>query len=82
MIAFMTRATEEVLAEALQLDAHARAELVAELLASLDGPTDPDGEAAWAAEIKRRIAAIESGAMRLEPWDEVKRRIEREILRR
>jgi hypothetical protein len=51
-------------------------------LASLDGPADPDAEAAWDAEIERRIAAIEAGAIRLEPWPEVRRRIERDVLGR
>ena len=78
----MTKSTEAVLAEALRLDPDSRAELVAELLASLDGPADPDAEAAWAAEIERRVAAIEAGTARLEPWENVKRRIEREILGR
>jgi putative addiction module component (TIGR02574 family) len=78
----MTKTAEAVLADALRLDIDARAELAAELLASLDGPTDPDAEAAWMAEIERRVAAIESGSAKLEPWDEVKRRIEREILGR
>lgn len=51
-------------------------------LASLDGPADPDAEAAWDAEIERRIEAIEAGTIRLEPWAEVKRRIERDLLGR
>lgn len=71
-----------VLADALRLDDGARAELAAELLASLDGPTDPDAESAWDAEIERRIAAIENGTIPLEPWEQVKRRIEKEILGR
>ncbi len=50
--------------------------------ASLDGPTDPDAKSAWDAEIQRRIEAIEAGTIRLEPWDEVKRRIERDVLGR
>jgi putative addiction module component (TIGR02574 family) len=78
----MNKPTEAVLAEALRLDAEARAELAAELLASLDGPADPDAEVAWKAEIERRIAAIEAGAAKLEPWDEVRRRIEKDILGR
>jgi putative addiction module component (TIGR02574 family) len=78
----MTDATKSVLAEALRLDVDSRAEIAAELLASLDGPADPDAEAAWAAEIERRVAAIEAGAMKLEPWANVKRRIEKEILGR
>ena len=78
----MTDATKTVLADALRLDVDSRAELVAELLASLDGPADPDAEAAWAVEIERRVAAIEAGTVKLEPWDNVKRRIEKEILGR
>ena len=38
----MTKPMTSVLADALRLDDDARAELAAELLASLDGPTDPD----------------------------------------
>jgi putative addiction module component (TIGR02574 family) len=78
----MTRSARSVLAEALKLDPDARAEVAAELLASLDGPADPDAEAAWAAEIQRRVAEIEAGTAKLEPWEGVKRRIERDILGR
>ena len=78
----MTKAAEAVLADALKLDVEARAELAAELLASLDGPADPDSEAAWEAEIARRVAAIEAGTVKLEPWEDVKRWIEKEILGR
>jgi putative addiction module component len=60
----------------------ARAELAAELLASLDGPADPDAESAWDAEIDRRIEAIEAGTIRLEPWEQGKRRIEKDLLGR
>ena len=74
--------TQTVLADALRLEPEARAELAAELLASLDGPVDPDAEVAWDIEIERRIAAIEAGTVRLEPWTDVKRRIEKEILGR
>jgi len=81
-ISAMTDATKTVLADALRLDVDSRAELAAELLASLDGPADPDAEAAWAVEIERRVAAIEAGTVKLEPWDNVKRRIEKEILGR
>ena len=78
----MPKTTHDVLADALRLEPDSRAELAAELLASLDGPGDPDGEAAWDAEIERRIAAVEAGSVRLEPWSEVKRRIERDVLGR
>jgi putative addiction module component (TIGR02574 family) len=78
----MTKPAQAVLADALRLDPDARAELAAELLASLDGPADPDAESAWNAEIERRVAAIESGTLRVESWEQVKRRIEKEILGR
>jgi putative addiction module component (TIGR02574 family) len=76
----MPKTTIDVLADALRLEPDARAEVAAELLASLDGPADADAAAAWDAEIERRIEAIEAGTMRLEPWDVVKRRIERDVL--
>ena len=75
----MTKAAEAVLADALRLDLEARAAVAAELLASLDGPADPDAETAWAVEIEPRVAAIEAGTVNLEPWEDVKRRIAREI---
>ena len=78
----MTQAAAAVLAEALRLDEQARAELAAELLASLDGPADADAASQWAAEIERRVASIEAGTATLEPWDEVRRRLERDVLGR
>ena len=78
----MTKAAKAVLADALRLGENERAELAAEVLASLDGPGDPDAESAWEAEIRRRIDAIDAGTMELEPWDAVRRRIEKEILNR
>jgi hypothetical protein len=68
-----------VLADALRLDDEARAELAAELLASL---ADPDAEGAWTAAIERRITAIEAGEVTLESWEQVGRRIEKDILDR
>jgi putative addiction module component (TIGR02574 family) len=73
----MSKADLLVFADALRLEPEARAELAAELLGSLEGPADPDAEAAWDAEIVRRVEAIESGTIGLEPWTDVKRRIEK-----
>jgi putative addiction module component (TIGR02574 family) len=78
----MSKTAMDVLADALRLEPDSRAELAAELLASLDGPPESEAEAAWDAEIGRRITAIEAGTVKLEPWDEVKRRIERDVLGR
>ncbi len=78
----MVKTTEALLADALRLDPKARAELASELLASLDGPADPDAEQAWAAEIDRRVKALEAGTEPLESWEDVKRRIEKDVLGR
>ena len=78
----MTKGASELLADALRLSEPARAELAAELLASLDGPADADAQQAWEAEIDRRITAIESGAMPLESWDAVKQRVAKDVLGR
>ncbi|MEW6323460.1 MAG: addiction module protein [Acidobacteriota bacterium] len=78
----MTKGTAAVLADALRLSEEARAELAAELLASLDGPADADAQQAWDSEISRRIVEIEAGRMPLEPWDKVKDRVAKDLLGR
>jgi putative addiction module component (TIGR02574 family) len=40
--------------------------------ATMDSITEPDVEAAWSAEIKRRLAEIDSGTVELIPWDDVR----------
>ena len=37
-----------------------------------EGPSAKDVEAAWSEEIKRRVAEIDSGAVELVSWDEVR----------
>ncbi len=64
----MSSTIEAVEAEALQLSAAERARLVERLIASLDA--DPDVEDAWAAEVERRHAQIENGAVSLLPGTE------------
>ncbi len=64
----MSKTGQKVLDEALQLELSERAELAAELLASLDGEPDEDVDAAWAAEIKRRAARARSGEDAGRPW--------------
>jgi putative addiction module component (TIGR02574 family) len=78
----MSRSVDAVLADALQLAATERAELAAELIASLDGPADSDAEEAWAAELERRTVSIDAGTATLESWHDLKQRIEQEILGR
>ncbi len=78
----MSNTLESVLADALRLDPSARAQIAAELLASLDMPADPDAEAAWTAEIEKRVAELDSGTADLESWDDVRRWIEATLLKR
>jgi putative addiction module component (TIGR02574 family) len=78
----VTKVAEKILAEALTLDTHERADVAAKLIASLDGEPDEEVEAAWAAEVERRIQDIEAGRVELVPWQDVERRIQKEILKR
>ena len=64
----MTDRARKVLHEALELSLPERAELAADLLASLDGEPEAEVEAAWAAEVERR--ARESPDKDV-PWETV-----------
>jgi len=65
---------EEVVRQALALDERGRAEVAARLLDSLED--DEDGtDATWIAEIERRAADLESGAVEGIPWEEVRVRL-------
>ena len=81
----MTSRAQDVLREALTLPLDERADVAAELLASLDDAAaerPADVEAAWAAEIERRARralADESGGV---AWDDVRRRAEAELRQR
>lgn len=71
----MKRDASDVLRDALELPAEARAALAASLLDSLDTEVDEDVESAWKVEIVRRLAEIDSGAVKTVPWAEVRRRL-------
>lgn len=66
---------EKVRSEALDLPESERAELAHNLVASLDGPPEPDVEKAWDAEILRRLAEIDSGTANLIDREEFSRRL-------
>ena len=59
----MSSTVEVLEAEALQLSATERGRLIERLIASLD--VDPGVDDAWAAEVERRNAQIESGVVSL-----------------
>ncbi len=59
---------ERLETEALKLTPGERAALAQRLLESLD--VDAEIEEAWAAEVERRVADVESGAVQVIPIDE------------
>jgi putative addiction module component (TIGR02574 family) len=71
----MTPDPRKLLEDALKLSPEARAALAASLLESLDDGVDEDAEAAWAAEIAKRIRQLDSGTVTPIPWSEARRRI-------
>ena len=73
----MSSNVEALEAEALQLSAAERARLIERLIASLD--VDPEVEDAWAAEVERRNAEIESGAVSLIPGPEAVAKLKAEF---
>ena len=78
----MSDDTRYLLAEALRLSLPERAELAAELLASIDGAPDADAEQAWAAEIERRAERAIQGESRGRDADTVLAEIESDLRRR
>jgi putative addiction module component (TIGR02574 family) len=73
---------EKFLAAALELPEHDRAEIAARLLESLDEQDQEDVDEAWAREIERRCAALDSGEAVTSDWAEFRARVERDIFRR
>ncbi len=64
---------EKLEAEALKLTSGERAALAQRLLASLE--EDTEIQEAWAVEVERRIAEVESGAVQLIPIEEALARV-------
>ena len=71
----MKRDLDDLLKQALKLPPEARAALAGSLIESLDTKVDDDVEAAWEAEISRRIRDVDAGKVALIPWSEVRRRL-------
>lgn len=65
----MASSLQEVETAALELSPEERAQLAQRLLDSL--ARDPEVDAAWDAEIRGRVAKLESGAMDTTPVEEV-----------
>jgi putative addiction module component (TIGR02574 family) len=77
----VTREAANVLEQALKLPARQRAELVSQLLRSLDIEEDEEEfdqaayDAAWDAELRKRIEDLDQGRAKTVPWEEVRRRL-------
>lgn len=65
---------EEVVRQALALDEQDRAEVAARLLDSLEQDEEED---AWEAELERRAAEMESGAVQGISWEDLRERLRR-----
>jgi len=82
----MTDRAQAVLREALTLPLEQRADVAAELLASLDdeaATTNPAAvEAAWGREIERRARRVMAGESDGEPWEDVRERVARRLTNR
>jgi putative addiction module component (TIGR02574 family) len=64
---------EEVREAAMALSADERELLAADLYCSLE--KEPGYDEAWAAEIQRRIEEIDSGKVKMVPWERVRERL-------
>ena len=81
----MDSRVQEVLEQALALPVNERADVAAELLASLDeapASNRREVEVAWAREIERRARRVMSGESAGEPWEDVRGRILRRLAAR
>lgn len=81
----MSSRAQQLLRDALALPLDERADVAAELLASLDdaeAEQPAEVEAAWAVEIERRARRVMAGESAGIPWEDVRRRAEAELRRR
>jgi putative addiction module component (TIGR02574 family) len=71
----MSRTFTDVWKEAADLSEQDRAALAGLLIESLEGEPDRDVEAAWAAEIEKRVAELDAGSVETIPWEQVRQRL-------
>lgn len=69
--------SEEIFQDAVALPLDVRVELTERLIASLAEDVSPEITSAQLAEVRRRIAPVESGEVALIPGDEVLARVRR-----
>lgn len=71
----MSRAFTDVWKDAAELSDEDRATLAGLLIESLEGEPEPEVEAAWAAEIAKRVAELDAGTIKGVPWEQVRQRL-------
>jgi putative addiction module component (TIGR02574 family) len=71
----MSETAKDILKKALSLDESDRAALAGDVIESLEGEADPGAEAAWDAEIKRRVAELDTKSVETVPWSQVRERL-------
>jgi putative addiction module component (TIGR02574 family) len=67
----MSLQIKEIVNKALNLSPEERAELIHELILSLDDVIDNEVERAWDAEIEKRVKEIKSGKAKGRPADDI-----------
>ncbi|HSV12888.1 MAG TPA: addiction module protein [Tepidisphaeraceae bacterium] len=72
----MTKSAQQILKQAMALDDEDRAELVDELLGTLEPRVDQEYVTAWEKEISSRIADFESGKAKGIPWEDVLKQLD------
>jgi putative addiction module component (TIGR02574 family) len=73
-MAQMTSEVSKLLERALSLSVEEQEALADSLISNLGGKVDEGVQAAWDAEIAKRIADLDSGRARTIPWTEVRKR--------
>ncbi len=71
----MSRTAPQILTEALELPEHERLQLASEILASVEGPGDPEWDRAWLEELDRRASAADRDEVAREEWATVRDRL-------
>ena len=71
----MARSARELFEEAMKLAPDERATLMRLLIDTLDSESDEGVDEAWRAEIARRMAELDAGAVEPVPWEELRARL-------
>lgn len=75
----MSTDLDSLLKAALQLSDDERARLVDSLLSTLEPPSEPGVDQAWAAEIERRSREFDEGKVKPIPWSEVRESVRKQF---